>query len=306
VDELEQQAADYARNSRASNTLRAYRSDWSAFAGWCESHGLVALPADPSTVAMYLTAEAGRLKTSTLRRRLSSIAVAHRAGGTANPADDMRVQATWAGIRRTNGTAEKGKAPVLTEDLRAMVGALPDNLLGCRDAALLLIGFAGAFRRSELVGLDAEDVADTSDGLVVTLRRSKTDQGAEGRQVGIPYGSNPGTCPVGAHRAWLGASGITTGPLFRPVNRHGQLGGARLSDKAVSLVVKRTAGAVGLDGSQLAAHSLRSGMATSAARAGASEAEIMRQTGHRSVVVLRRYIKAGTLFQGNPAARLGL
>jgi site-specific recombinase XerD len=306
VVELEKQAADYARNSRASNTLRAYRSDWSAFTGWCESHGLVALPADPTTVSMYLSAEAGRLKTSTLRRRLSSIAVAHAAVGAPNPSDDMNVKATWAGIRRANGTAEMGKAPVLTADLRAMVGALPNSLRGHRDAALLLIGFAGAFRRSELVGLDLEDVADTSDGLVVTLRRSKTDQEGRGRQVGIPPGTAALTCPVRAFRTWLAVSGITSGPLFRPVSRHGHLGSTRLSDKAVALVVKRAAGAVGLDQSELAGHSLRSGMATSAARAGATEDEIMRQTGHRSVVVLQRYIRMSTLFQGNAATKLGL
>jgi site-specific recombinase XerD len=304
--DLEEQATDYARNSRSANTLKAYRSDWRAFAGWCKQHGLVPLPADPTTVAMYLTGEATRLKTSTLRRRLSSIAVAHAVAGEATPTDDVRVKATWAGIRRAHGTAEKGKVPILTDDIRAMVGALPDSLVGCRDAALLLMGFAGGFRRSELVGLDVEDVSDTSDGLIVTIRKSKTDQEAQGRQVGIPYGSNPLTCPVRAYRAWLAASRITTGPLFRPVNRHGHLGSSRLSDRAVALAVKRAAVALGHDGSELAGHSLRSGMATSAALAGATETEIMRHTGHRSIAVLQRYIRAGTLFHGNAAARLGL
>lgn len=161
-------------------------------------------------------------------------------------------------------------------------------------------------RRSELVALDIADVTETHDGLIVNVRRSKTDQEGEGREIGIPYGSNPSTCPVRAFRAWLVSSEIEDGPLFRPVNRHGRLGRQRLSDQAVALVVKRTAEAAGLDPTLVAGHSLRSGMATSAAQAGATEAQIMRQTGHKSLPVLRRYIRRGSLFNDNVAARLGL
>jgi integrase len=150
------------------------------------------------------------------------------------------------------------------------------------------------------------DDARTGDGLVVTIRHSKTDQEGEGRQVGVPYGSNPSTCPVRALRAWLDASGIETGPLFRSVDRHGRLGDTRLADKSVALVVQRAALSAGLDPARFAGHSLRSGMATSAARAGATEAEIMNQTGHRSLTVLRRYIRRGSLFNDNAATKLGL
>jgi integrase len=187
-----------------------------------------------------------------------------------------------------------------------MVGTLPDSLIGHRDRCLLLVGFASAMRRSELVGLDVDDIEDTRDGLIVTIRRSKTDQEAEGRQIGIPYGSDPATCPVRAYRRWLEASGLDSGPVFRSVNRHGTLGANRLGGRSVALVAQSHAQAAGLDPTSVAGHSLRSGMATSAARSGATEAQIMAQTGHRSLPVLRRYIRRGSLFNDNAAAKLGL
>lgn len=304
---LAARARDYAGQAKAPNTLRAYRSDWGHFTAWCAEHGLESLPAAPETVALYLTqlAEAGR-KASTLQRRLSAISQAHQAAGQASPTQHAAVRATWAGIRRALGTAAAGKAPALTETVRAMVGALPDTLGGLRDRALLLLGFAGAFRRSELVGLNVEDLSVTGAGLVVTLRRSKTDQEGTGRPVGIPYGSSADTCPVRAVQAWCAAAGITSGPLFRAVNRHGQVAAGRLSDKAVALVVKRAAAAAGLDPQHYAGHSLRAGLATSAAAAGVSERAIMRQTGHTSERMVRRYIRDGSLFRDNAAAAVGL
>ena len=227
---------------------------------------------------------------------MSSIAVAHQTAGLGSPTDDARVKATWSGIRRTHGTAQHGKDALLTADIRTMVTALPDSLLGRRDACILLLGFTTAMRRSELVALDVDDLAETGDGLVVTVRRSKTDQDGEGRQIGVPYGSNPVTCPIRATRDWIERSDLDTGPLFRSINRHGTISDTRLSAKAVALVVKRSAEAAGLDPTSVGGHSLRSGFATSAARAGATEAEIMNQTGHRSVTVVRRYIRRGSLF----------
>jgi integrase len=306
LNDLENEARGYLSASRASSTVRAYASDWRAFTAWCASHGLAALPAEPTTVVLYLTDLARTAKTATIRRRLSSISVAHQAAGLPSPTSDILVRSCWSGIRRTNGVAQVGKNALLTDDIRAMVTTLPDTLLGRRDACLILVGFASAMRRSELVALDVADVTETNDGLVVTVTRSKTDQEGEGRQIGIPYGSNPTTCPVRALRSWLETSEIDDGPLFRPVNRHGQLGCERLSDRAVALVVKRTAAAAGLDPKLVAGHSLRSGMATSAARAGATEAQIMSQTGHRSLPVLRRYIRRGSLFSDNAAGKLGL
>lgn len=211
-----------------------------------------------------------------------------------------------AGIRRTKGTAQVAKSPVLVADLRKMVDRMPDGILGVRDRALLMVGFAGAFRRSELVGLDRDAVEITKDGLVVTIRRSKTDPEAQGRKIGIPYGSNPATCPVRAFQAWLEASGITDGPIFRSMTRHARILDHRLSTNAVANVVKRYAAAAGLDASKFAGHSLRAGLATSAALNGASERSIMNQTGHRSVQMVRRYIRQGSLFRENAAAVVGL
>lgn len=304
---LADQARDYAGQAKAANTLRAYRSDWGDFTAWCGAHGLEPLPASPETVALYLAAlvDAGR-KTSTLRRRLSAISQAHQAAGLESPTRDGRVRLVWSGIRRTHGTAQVGKSPAVTADIRAMVGTLGESLAGVRDRALLLVGFAGALRRSELVGLDVADVEQTREGLVVTVRRSKTDQEGAGRRIGIPYGSNPETCPVRALGAWLEASTIGEGALFRPISRHGALGAGRLTSQSVALVVKRAASSAGLDPAQFAGHSLRSGLATAAAAAGVSERAIMATTGHSSVAMVRRYIREGSLFRENAAASVGL
>ena len=303
---LAEQAREYVKASKAPNTVRAYRSDWAGFVAWCEGQGVASLPAAPETIALYLTHQAPAVTVATLGRRLVSIGQAHRAAGHEDPTKALAVKAVWQGIRRTKGTAPKCKAPAVTEEVRRMVEALPAGLLGARDRALLLVGFAGAFRRSELVGLNRADVAITLEGLVITLRRSKTDQEGEGRKVGIPYGSRPATCPVRALTGWLDAAGISEGPIFRPVNRHGQLGAGRLSGYGVALVVKRAAEAAGLEPANYAGHSLRAGLATSAANAGASERAIMAQTGHKSVNMVRRYIRDGSLFRDNAAAVVGL
>ena len=302
-----EQAQEYARLSRASNTIRAYQSDWGDFETWCTAHRRRALPATPETVALYLThlAEQGR-KPSTITRRVSSISQAHQMADRRPPTRSAKVRAVLRGIRRTKGTMPESKAPVLIDDIRAMMAYLPDRLLGTRDRALLLVGFAGGFRRSELVSLDVKDLDFTGDGLAITLRRSKTDQEAAGRKVGIPYGSSLETCPVRSLRAWLEASGIDSGPVFRPINWHEQIRPTRLSDKAVALVVKRAAEAAGKDASEFAGHSLRSGLATAAAIGGASERSIMKQTGHRSTAMVRRYIRDGSLFRENAAAKVGL
>jgi len=304
--EVGARARDYVQQSRAANTRRAYRADWADFAAWCAVHRLAALPAAPETVALYLTDLAASRKTSTLQRRLSAISQAHKAADLDTPTGHRAVRAVWSGIRRAKGTAQEGKAPAVTRDLRAMVAILPPTLPGTRDRALLLLGFAGAFRRSELVGLDVADVTTTRDGLVIDLRRSKTDQEGEGRRIGIPYGSRPATCPVRAVQDWLAASGLRTGPLFRGINRHGQVRATRLSDRAVALVVKRAAEAAGLDPARYAGHSLRAGLATAAAAAGVSERAIMAQTGHKSLPMVRRYIREGSLFNENAAAEVGL
>lgn len=300
-------ARGYVQASKAPATLRAYRADWNAFTAWCVAAGLDTLPASPSTVACYVAAEAdaGR-KVATISRRLAAIAKAHQAAGFDSPASlkHAAVAEVWGGVRRVKGVAQTAKAPAVVDTLRAMLGQVPDTLPGLRDRALLLLGFAGAFRRSELVSLLVADVDVQRDGLVVNLRRSKTDQLGQGRKVGIPYGSRPETCPVRAVQGWLEAA-RPAGPLFCSINRHGQAGAA-LTAQSVALVVKRYAAAAGLDAAQFSGHSLRAGLATAAAVAGVSERAIMNQTGHRSAAMVRRYIRDGNLFRENAAAGVGL
>ena len=300
------QVREYIRASKAENTLRGYQSDWRAFCAWTEAHRLCAMPASPETVAAFIAECAGRLKVGSVQRRLNAIAEAHKAVGLESPTHSAIVVNTMKGIRRTKGTAPAQKTATLTEDIRAMVDATDAGLIGLRDRALILLGFAGAFRRSELVGLDVEDCAFGKDGLTVTLRRSKTDQMGSGRKIGVPYGSNPETCPVRTMQAWMEQAGISAGPLFRSINRHGQVRPGGLSGGDVARVVKKLAERAGLDAAKYAGHSLRAGHATSAAIAGASERSIMNQTGHRSVQMVRRYIREGSLFRENSAGKLGL
>jgi integrase len=304
---LAERARDYFRQAKAASTCASYARDWRDFCGWCRTQGRLELPAHPETVALYLTDLAETRKVATLEKRLAAISQAHQFAGYPSPTQEILVRTVMAGIRRAKGTAQPGKRPIVTEDLRQLIAALPATLAGRRDAALLLLGFAGGFRRSELVSLDIEDLRFTSEGLIVLLRRSKTDQEGEGREVGIPYGSTPATCPVRAVQNWL--ADLPTGgagPLFRPINRHGKLLPPRLTDRSVALVVKRSASAAGLDSGEVAGHSLRSGLATSAAAAGVPERAIMAQTGHRSLATLRKYIRSGSLFLENAAARVGL
>jgi site-specific recombinase XerD len=297
---------EYIRASKAESTLRGYKSDWRHFCGWCEGHDLCPLPASPEAVASYIAECAGRLKVGSVQRRLNAITEAHKAVGPETPTHSPIVANTIKGIRRTLGTAQTQKAPAVTEDIRAMVEATDAGLIGARDRALILLGFAGAFRRSELVTLDVEDCEFSKDGLTVTLRRSKTDQEGQGRKVGVPYGSNPETCPVRVLQVWMEGAVLTTGPLFRPLNRHGLVKAVRLSGIDVARIVKKLAERAGLDAAKYAGHSLRAGHATSAAIAGASERSIMNQTGHRSVQMVRRYIRDGNLFRENSAGKLGL
>jgi site-specific recombinase XerD len=301
-----EQVREYIRVSKAENTLRGYQSDWRHFCAWCETHNLGALPAAPESVAAYIAECAGRLKVGTIQRRLNAIAEAHKAAALEPPTHSAMVRNTMKGIRRTRGTAPIQKAPTLTDDIRGMVDATDVGIIGTRDRALILLGFAGAFRRSEIVGLDVEDCSFGRDGLTVILRRSKVDQVGAGRKIGIPYGANPETCPVRVLQTWVEQGIVTTGPLFQSINRHGLVTGRRLSGIDVARVVKKLVDRAGLDATKYAGHSLRSGHATSAASGGASERSIMNQTGHKSVQMLRRYIRNASLFKENSAGKLGL
>jgi site-specific recombinase XerD len=296
----------FIRASKAESTLRGYQSDWRHFLEWCQMHDICPLPAVPETVASYIAECAGQLKTGSIQRRLNAIAEAHKAVGFESPTSAGMVRNTLKGIKRTMGTAVVQKAPTLTDDIRAMVDATDTGLIGARDRAIILLGFAGAFRRSELVGLNVGDCAFSKDGLTITLRRSKTDQEGTGRKIGIPYGSNPETCPVRVVQVWMERANISTGPVFRSLNRHGQVQAGRLAGIDVARVVKKLTERAGLDASKYAGHSLRAGHATSASIAGASERSIMNQTGHRSVQMVRRYIRDANLFRENSGGKLGL
>jgi site-specific recombinase XerD len=301
-----EQVREFIRASKAQNTLRGYRADWREFCGWCASQGVRPLPASAEAVASYIAGCAGRLKVGSIQRRLNAIAEAHKAIGMESPTHHAMVMNTMKGIRRTLGTAPAQKAPALTEEIRAMLDATDVGTIGARDRALILLGFAGAFRRSELVGLDVADCVFGKDGLTVILLRSKTDQIGTGRKIGIPYGSNPETCPLRVLQSWMELAGITSGPMFRSISRHGRVQPGRLSGVDVARIVKKLALRAGLDAAKYAGHSLRAGHATSAAIAGASERSIMNQTGHRSVQMVRRYIRDGNLFRENSAGKLGL
>lgn len=301
LDDLGIRAAEFARASRSLATMRAYRSDWADFTGWCREAGLEPIPALPTTIGLYLAARAPELKVATLRRRVASIAVAHRLDGHRLDTRHPAIADVLSGISRELGGRGQPKRAISVEELRAMLRRLPATVSGIRDRAILLIGFAGAFRRSELTALDIGDLNISSRGVAITVRRSKTDQQGLGATIGIPR-SRKATCPVAALEIWLAQDRITAGPVFRPVSRHSHVGSTRLSDESLARVVKDAAARIGLDPGKYAGHSLRRGFATSASAAGADLAQIMRQTRHRSVAVAMSYVDEGQLFT-NPASR---
>jgi integrase len=267
---------------------------------------MTALPATPQTVAAYLASLAASHKPATLSRRLAAINAAHELANHPSPTGTSLVSLTLSGIKRKVGTRQRQVRPVMTEDLRKVVGNMEGDLVGTRDKALLLVGFAAALRRSELVALEVKDVDWVDGGVVVTIRKSKTDQEGRGQEIGIPYGATPQTCPVVALRSWLVASGIEEGALFRKVDQWGNVGLNALHPGTVADVVKRHVAVLGLDPAQFAGHSLRAGLATSAAEGGANEIQIMAQTRHKSSAMVKRYIRRGNLFRSNAASLAGL
>jgi site-specific recombinase XerD len=295
-------AAEYAREEKAEATRRAYRSDFRIFEAWCRGRDVSALPATPATVAAFLAndVEAGS-RPSTLGRRVAAIRYTHKLAGQPVPTDDERVKATMRGIRRSVGTAPRKKAPATAERIIAMALSTGEDLKGLRDRALLLIGFAGAFRRSELVALDLEDLEEGELGFRVTIRRSKTDQEGVGQTIAIVRGSV--ACPVAALKAWVSAAGITAGPIFRSVKKGGAVAG-RLPAQSVADIVKEYAERVGLDSALFAGHSIRSGFLTSAAKRGASIFKMMDQSRHRSVETLRGYVRDAEIFKEHAGAGL--
>jgi len=309
IEELIQKAKTFVAAAKAPATLKAYRNDWRDFESWCRDHQLLSLPSTPETVALYIADRASTLASGTIARRLTSITKAHQAAGfTDSPATKRHfvVGETLKGIRRTIGTAQHGKAPLLSADIRRIITARREDLLGLRDAALVLVGFAGGFRRSELAGIHIYDLKFSVDGVVVSVRKSKTDQEGAGREVGLPFGASQETCPVRALRQWLDTAGIREGPVFRAVQRYGHVSRRGLHRDSIGKLLKRAAGRAGLKVEELGGHSLRAGCVTQAAMNGVREFVIMKQTGHKTVTTLRRYIRSGEIFRENAAAGLGI
>jgi integrase len=301
-------ARAYASEAAAGNTKRAYRIAWADFIGWCEAGGHQPLPAAPEVVGSFLAERAGTHKAASLNMRLIAIGQAHRLAGHRLDAQHPAIRETMKGIRRTHGTAPEKKAAVVIDVLRDAVAELAKmpGPRALRDRAMLLVGFAAALRRSELVALDVADIQPVTEGIIITLRRRKTDQAGSGTEIAIPYGQSERTCPVLTLQAWLAAAGITTGPVFVSVSRHGVVGSTRLSPIDVARAVKAAMSGATYDAAAYSGHSLRSGFITSAARAGVAERDIQNQSGHRSLPVLRGYIRRGSLFINNAAAKVGL
>ena len=317
VERLFEEAQRYADASRSPQTKRAYQSDWRDFSEWCVEHHLHPLPCAPEYIALYLTDRASTLKISTLRRRLTAIRQVHKLRGHQLDTKHAAIQSVWGGIRREKGSMEQGKDPLRVELLRLIMLTRPRTLKGLRDRALILLGFTGAFRRSELVSLNRGDLEFLPQGLRVTLRKSKTDQEGQGMLKSILPGKHEETCCIRALQTWLQASQIQSGPIFRPINRHAQLRARRLTSHAVAVILKDSIRdalrAQGLPEhlidervASFSGHSLRAGYVTSAAAEGAEEHAIMRQTGHKRIDTLRRYIREGDLFRHNPLKSMDL
>ena len=289
-------ARDFARESLSPATRRAYRSDIRAFEAWCRERGLVALPAEPESVASFLAHEAQRgLAVSSISRRAAAIRLLHRGAGQTSPTESEIVRSTLRGIRRTLGVAPKQKRPLTSELLLSLLGHIPDSLRGKRDLALLLLGFSGAFRRSTLAMLEVEDLEEVAGGLRVHVRRSKTDQEGQGAVVPIVRGRT--ACPVEAVNDWLASAEITAGPIFRRMGRGGRVFPVALTPFSVGQIVKRYVEAAGLDPSEFGGHSLRAGFITSAVENGASVFRTMDVSLHRRVETLRGYVRRAEEFK---------
>ena len=310
LEDLIEKANDLIRAAKAPSTRKAYQSDFRIFDSWCTQHGLSALPASPQTIALYIAScVVARLAPATIARRLASISKAHQAAGFEDsPASTKHfvVGEVLKGARRTLGVAQKCKDPLLLNDICRLVSTCSKSLLGLRDRALILVGFAGAFRRSELCAMTVSDLCFSASGLVINVPRSKADQEQAGEKVAIPFGEHKDTCPSRALRKWLKAAKVKEGAVFRGVDRHGHVSSTGLHRDSIAANFKTAASRAGMNATNIAGHSVRAGMATQAALNGSSERAIAKTTRHRSRRVLRRYIRPGEMFRENASAALGL
>ena len=291
IKNLELETIKNLKNSKSLNTLRAYQSDYKDFLLFCSKNGFQAMPTQPKILSIYLTHLSSFSKYSTLKRRLASISILHKTKGHYIDTKHPVIIENLMGIKRRNGSNQKGKKPILINDLKKIINSIDQSneksLKKIRDKALVLIGFSGGFRRSELVSLEFEDIEFVSEGVKIFVKRSKTDQSGEGMTKAIPYFDNHNFCPVLALKNWMELIDIKNGKIFN------------ISDKNVALIIKKYANHAGLDSNKYAGHSLRSGFATSTAESGADERNIMAMTGHKSTEMVRRYIKEANLFKNN-------
>lgn len=297
-----ERAADYVRQSVPANTQRAYATDWAAFVEWCDARRAQSLPADPRVIASFVADQAKSLRPASLRRRLAAIAKMHKVRGLPNPCGSEPVPSTMKGIEATHGTAVKTKAPATLAVVEKMVATCRvDDPAGIRDRAILLVGYAAAMRRSELVALTVADLEWSPEGVVVTVRRSKTDQKGEGKRKAIPYVDGP-FCAARALKAWMIVAGIEEGPIFRPFARGSiSVREGALSPQAVAVIVKTCAARAGLPPESYSGHSLRAGHVTEARSQGVSDALTMNTTGHKRVETLNMYDRRSNLFQKTSA-----
>ena len=291
IKNLELETIKNLKNSKSSNTIRAYQSDFNDFSLFCSKNGFKSMPTQPKILSLYLTDLSSRSKYSTLRRRLASISIIHKLKGYYIDNKHPIIMENLMGIKRVKGSNQKGKKPLLINDLKIVIKVINEldqkEIKKIRDKAIILIGFAGGFRRSELVNLEFEDVEFVNEGIKIFIKRSKTDQSGEGNIKAIPYFENQDYCPVLKLKEWMEFSKINSGKIFN------------ISDKSVALIIKKYTLLAGLDANKYGGHSLRSGFATSAAEAGAEERNIMAMTGHKTTQMVRRYIKEANLFKNN-------
>tara|TARA_B110000444_G_C18743215_1_gene549009 strand:+ start:36 stop:956 length:921 start_codon:yes stop_codon:yes gene_type:complete len=291
IKNLETETIKNLKNSKSANTLRAYQSDYSDFSLFCSKNGFQSMPTKPKILALYLTHLSLNSKYSTLKRRLASISILHKMKGQYIDTKHPVVMENLMGIKRTIGSNQKGKKPLLISDLKLLVKAIHQSsekdLRKTRDKSLILIGFSGGFRRSELVDIEFEDIEFVKQGVKIFVKRSKTDQSGEGMTKAIPYFDNENFCPAKALKKWIEEADIKNGKIFN------------ISDKSVALIIKKYANYAGLNANKYAGHSLRSGFATSTAESGAEERNIMAMTGHKTTEMVRRYIKEANLFKNN-------
>ena len=300
---LHEDTLNNLRQSKSNNTLRAYKSDFRDFGAFCINHGLKSLPTEPKIIALYLTHLSKTSKISTLRRRLVSISMVHKIKGLYLDTKHPLIIENLLGIKRVKGSIQKGKKPLLIKDLKAIVNVIHeqniDEIVKLRDIAIVLIGFAGGFRRSELISIDYEDLEFQEEGLKITIKKSKTDQFGEGMIKGLPYLQNNNYCPVNNLKKWLFISKIKSGPIFRRFSKGSKLSQKRLTDQTVVLLIKKYLKFAGIENANYSGHSLRSGFATVAADAGADERSIMTMTGHKTTQMVRRYIREANIFKNN-------